>query len=259
MDYRYTPFFVVLLVPLWLLPYHLASYIWYLLSTIQIAGCVWLTRKGIGDFQATNKIYVVVALALAQYFVMILHYGNAHLFAVFLLFASFYFSLKEKDIMAAILMSLSITIKLTPIFVLPYFALKKKWKFLFLTGAFSIVINILPSVYFGFSKNTELLQTWFENVIVDQEFHETNGPINLSLKGQLRRYFSDVDYSQRVDGDVRYPSINIFSFSAGFIDLVWMLSSLVLYLLGLALVMIQRSCRLTLSATLRLLIRLSLA
>jgi hypothetical protein len=168
---------------------------------------------------------------------MILHYGNAHLFAVFLLFASFYFSLKEKDIMAAILMSLSITIKLTPIFVLPYFALKKKWKFLFLTGAFLIVINILPSVYFGFSKNTELLQTWFENVIVDQEFHETNGPINLSLKGQLRRYFSDVDYSQRVDGDVRYPSINIFSFSAGFIDLVWMLSSLVLYLLGLALIL----------------------
>jgi hypothetical protein len=237
MDYRYVPFFLIALIPLWLLPYSLASYLWYLLSVLQIAGCVWAAHKGVGAFQTASKIWIVAALAVAQYFVMILHYGNAHLLAVFLLFASFYFALREKDVMAAILMSLSIIIKLTPIFVLPYFALKKKWKFLFLVCTISIAINLSSSAYFGFNKNTELLQTWFEKVVVAQEFHEVNGPINLSLKGQLRRYFSQVDYSQRVDGDVRYPSINIFSFSPGLMDGMWMLSSSIFYLFGLLLIM----------------------
>jgi hypothetical protein len=239
MDYRYVPFFIVLLIPLWLLPYSVASYIWYLLSVLQIAGCVWSVRKMVDSFQSSNKVWVVSALALAQYFVMILHYGNAHLLAVFLLFASFYFTLEGKDVIAAILISLSVTIKLTPIFVLPYFALKRKWKFLSLVCVITTAINISPSIYFGFDKNTELLRAWFENVIVAQEFHEVNGPINLSLKGQLRRCFSTVDYSQRVEGDVRYPSVNIFSFSQGTTDRVWMICSSILYLCGLVLILLR--------------------
>ena len=240
MDYRYLPFFLLAFIPLWLLPYSTASYIWYLLSIMQIAGSLWSVREAVSDSRSSNKILIIAVLALAQYFVMMLHYGNAHLLAVFLLFASLYSALKERDVLAAILLSLSITIKLTPIFVLPYFALKRKWKFLLLVCVFLIAINILPSVYFGFNKNTELLQTWFHNVILDQEFHETNGPINLSLKGQLRRYFSDVDYSQRVDGDVRYPSINLFSFTPGVTDGLWMLSASIFYVFGLALIL-QRS------------------
>jgi hypothetical protein len=240
MDYRYVPFFLILFLPLWLLPYSLAAYIWYLLSVLQVAGCIWAARKGANGFQSTSKIWIISALAVAQYFVMILHYGNAHLLAVLLLFASFYFALKRKDLAAAILIALSITIKLTPILLLPYFALKRKWKFLFLVLILLITINIIPSVYFGFAKNAELIQTWYEHVIVNQEFHEMNGPINISLKGQLRRYFTSVDYTQRVDGDVQYPSINIFSFSPDFIDAVWMICSSVIYLAGLLLIL-QRS------------------
>ena len=236
MDYRYVPFFLVIFLPLWLLPYSIASYIWYVLSVLQIAGCVWSARRCVGASQSTVKIWMISAIVVAQYFFMILHYGNAHLLAIFLLFASFHFALKKSEMMAAILLSLSITLKLTPIFVLPYFALKRKWRFLSLVFILSIVINITPSIYFGFEKNNELLHTWYKHVIVDQEFHEMNGPINLSLKGQLLRYFSAVDYSQRVDGDVRYPSVNLFSLPAASIRVVWMFSSLALYLFGLALI-----------------------
>jgi hypothetical protein len=99
------------------------------------------------------------------------------------------------------------------VLLLPYFALKRRWTLLIGVGVFLIAINLMPSVYFGLQRNSELAGNWYTHVVASQEFHEDNGPINLSLKGQLRRSLSPVDYSQRVDGDVHYPAVNFASFS----------------------------------------------
>jgi hypothetical protein len=212
MDYRYPPFFLFIFTPLWLLPYKVAAYVWYLLSVMQIAGCVWVLRRLTAPRKSSLLIWLISALATAQYFIMILHYGNAHLLAVSLMFAAFYWNAKQKDQAAALAMALSITIKLTPILVLPYFAVKKKWRLLGLVAVWIVVLNLLPVTYFGWTKNAQLLGTWYQHVVASQEFHEANGPVNLSLKGQMRRYFTEVDYAQRVDGDVRYPAVNVASF-----------------------------------------------
>ncbi len=213
MDYRYPPFFVIALAPLWLAPYSVAAYIWYLLSALEITGCVLIVTRTFPALRGSKKMWILVALATAQYFVMVLHYGNAHLLTTLLLFASFYFSLQRKDVSAGVLMALAITIKLTPVLLLPYFALKRRWKLLAAVCVFLIAINLVPSAYFGFRANNELLASWYRHVVASQEFHEDNGPINLSIKGQLRRYLSTVNYSQRVDGDVQYPAINFASLS----------------------------------------------
>jgi len=213
MDYRYPPFFLIALFPFWLIPYRVAAYIWYLLSVFEIAGCVLIVGRIFPALRERKVMWLPVALAVGQYFVMVLHYGNAHLLVVFLLFGSLYLVLQRKTLWAALLMSLAITIKLTPILLLPYFALKKQWNFLIGVVAFLIVINLAPSAHFGFRRNAELLATWYRHVVSSQEFHEDNGPINLSLKGQLRRYLTDVDYSQRVDGDVDYAAVNLGSVS----------------------------------------------
>jgi glycosyl transferase family 87 len=221
MDYRYPPFFLIALTPLWFLPYTLAAYVWYLLSVLEIIGCVLIVVRVFPSFRESWMLRVVVALGVIQYFVMALHYGNAHLLATFLLFASLYYVLQQKDLPAAALMALAITIKLTPVLLLPYFALKRRWTFLGSVCAFLIAFDLAPSIYFGFRGNSELVQSWYGHVVASQEFHEDNGPINLSLKGQLRRYLSTVDYSQRVDGDVQYPAINLASLSRQQVDGVW--------------------------------------
>ena len=218
MDYRYPPFFLIALIPLWALPAKAAAYCWFLLSVLSIIASALILNRTRPVNKNRIAVRVITALAVAQYFVMVVHYGNAHLLAVVLLFAALYSFLKRKLPVAALLMALSITIKLTPILILPYFALKKQWRLLLLTGSFLIAINLLPSFYFGFSKNAELLKTWYRHVVADQEFHETNGPINLSLKGQLRRYLSEVDYDSRVDGDVNYRSINFVSLPQKAVD-----------------------------------------
>ena len=222
MDYRYPPFFLLAVLPLSLIPYPIAAYVWYLFCAAAVTGCAVIVGRVFDGLRASKTMSVLVALAAAQYFVMALHYGNAHLIAVFLLFASLWLFLQRKDLPAAVLISLAITIKLTPALLLPYFVVKKRWTLLVATSLFVIAINLIPSIYFGFRENNQLLRAWYGHVIESQTFHEDNGPINLSLKGELRRYLSPVDYSQRVDGDVRYPTVNVLNASRETTEQLWM-------------------------------------
>jgi hypothetical protein len=236
MDYRYPPFFLLAFVPLLLLTNKVAAFIWYALSVLQITGCVIILRRLVGPARSSKKLWIIALLATAQYFVMILHYGNAHLLITYLLFASFYLVTQRRDLLAALLMSLAISIKLTPVLVLPYFVLKKKWKFLFAVSLLLIAVNLAPAAYFGVSRNSELLATWYRHVVADQEFHEANGPINLSLKGQLRRYLTEVDYSKRVDGDINYQNINLAALSSDQSDRVWQVLAVIVYVSVFALI-----------------------
>ncbi len=221
MDYRYPPFFLLAFWPLWLLPYKAAAYLWYLAGVVEIALCVLFIRRVAAIPSETRWLWLVVFFAVAPYFVTVLHYGNAHLLAIVLLFAACRLAFEKKPVAAGLAIALAISIKLIPALMLPYFALRRQWRLLAAAGVFIIAINLAPALYFGFAGNNQLLKDWFAHVVVGQEFHEANGPINLSLKGQLRRYFSEADYTQRVDGDIHYPAINLASAPQSQVDVAW--------------------------------------
>jgi glycosyl transferase family 87 len=235
MDFRYPPFFLVAFLPLWLLPYSAAAYVWYLFSLVQIGICVCALRRSLGG-GLNRGVWLVSLLGAGQYFIMVLHYGNAHLLSTSLLFAAAYFVLRRRTLPAAFLLAASITMKLTPILFVPYLAVKRRWKEVGLIAAFLVMLNLLPAFYFGFGPNLGLLKSWYSHVIADQEFHEENGPINLSLKGELRRYLTEIDYSRRVDGDTDYRRVNLASINRDDSDKIWMIVSAVLYLAGLVFV-----------------------
>src|SRR5262249_9600744 len=65
---------------------------------------------------------------------------------------------------------------------------------------------------------------------------EINGPINLALKGQLMRTLTRVDYSERIDGDTRYPAVNVANYSYTGIAKLWMVLNVLMVVLGLALI-----------------------
>ena len=224
MDYRYPPFFLLALFPLWMIPYKVAAYVWYSFSILEIVGCAWLLNKTIGLTRGAMPpwAWAVVFFAVAPYFVLVLHYGNAHLLAVLFLFACCHLSFSGRPALAGLTLAIAISIKLTPVLFVPYFAVKRQWRLLGWVVGFLAAINLAPAAYFGMARNNELLEGWFQHVVVSQEFHETNGPINLSLKGQLRRLLSDVDYTQRVDGDVDYPAINVASLPQRWVDRLWL-------------------------------------
>ncbi|HYP43515.1 MAG TPA: glycosyltransferase 87 family protein, partial [Candidatus Nitrosocosmicus sp.] len=224
-----TPFFLFLVFPFSFLPYEAAEFVWLWLNIIAVVPAIIAVKRGF-EKTATNprRIYLILFLSFlvcAKLFFPLIRNLNVHLLILCLIFGAFYLLLKQKKLLAALLMALAITVKIVPVLTLPYFALKKQWLFLSATVVLVVVFNLLPAFYFGADLNFKLLNDWYNHVLVNNEFHEINGPLNLSLKGQLERYMVGVDYTKRTF-DPDYQNINLFSISKNQADWIWKISVL---------------------------------
>ena len=237
MDYRYLPPFILAFAPLSLAPYRVAAWVWHLLDTLALVVAVISIASLYRDVAYSRvKVWSVAFLTVVPYFAMALDYGNVHLIVTAVMFAGLSLALRHREAPAAALLAVAITVKLIPAVTLPYFALTRRFRLLALVVLFTAAITFLPSAYFGLGGNRDLIGRWYEHVIAGQEFHEVNGPINLSLKGQLRRTFTQVDYTKRVDGDDRYAAVNVAALSTSTIDRVWLALSVCAFVAGLALI-----------------------
>ena len=240
MDYRYLPFFILAFAPLSFAPYPVAAWVWHLLNTAAIALAVTsIASMYSGLSYNRTKVWTVAFLVVVPYFAMALDYGNVHLIVTALMFAGLSLALKGRDLPAAALLAVAITVKIVPALTLPYFAVTRRFTLLGLVLIITAALNLFPSIYFGVAGNRDLIARWYDHVIVGQEFHETNGPINLSLKGQLRRTFTDVDYTKRVDGDHRYAAVNVAALSTSTVDRAWMAIAVCLFVGGLVLIWVS--------------------
>lgn len=232
MDYRYPPFFLILFAPLSLLPYGVVKFIWLWLNIIAVYLTVLALRRGfemVNGKTARLSLILLLAFAIpAKYFFMLFQHFNAHLLIVGMVCGAFYLLIKRKWIAAAMLMALAITFKIVPVLTLPYFVLKKRWKFLWATALFIVVFNLLPALYFGASLNFQLLKDWSDHVMVNNEFHETNGPINLSLKGQIERLTVEIDYSKRIE-DREYKNVNIVDLTENQAGQIWKVTAFLMF------------------------------
>jgi uncharacterized membrane protein YciS (DUF1049 family) len=239
MDYRYLPIFLLTFAPLSTAPYIVAAWVWHLLNTAAIAlavasiAAIYTERS-----YPRSKVWTVAFFAVVPYFAMVLDYGNVQLIVTALMFAGLSLALRGRDVSAAALLAVAVTVKVIPALTLPYFVVKGRFKLLGLVAVMTAALNLIPSAYFGLARNRDLMARWYQHVIAGQEFHEINGPINLSLKGQLRRSFTEADYTRRVDGDARYAAVNIATFSQAAVDRIWLALSACLFGAGLVLIWI---------------------
>ena len=240
MDYRYLPFFILAFAPLSFAPYPVAAWVWHLLNTAAIALAITsIASMYSGLSYNRTKVWTVAFLVVVPYFAMALDYGNVQLIVTALMFFGLSLALRGRDLPAAALLAVAITVKIVPALTLPYFAVTRRFTLLGLVLIITAVLNLLPSIYFGVPGNRDLIARWYDHVIVGQEFHEANGPINLSLKGQLQRTFTEVDYTQRVDGDHRYAAVNVAALSTSTVDRAWMAISACLFIGGLVLIWVS--------------------
>ena len=229
MDYRYPPFFLFLIYPLSLLSFPWAEQLWLWINLTAVVLTVIAVKRGfkavVGNTFRFNLILFLSFLLCAKNFFILIRYLNVHLLILCLIFGAFYFLIKRRQLIAALLMALAIGIKIMPILMFPYFALKKQWLFLSATVVLTIIFNLLPALYFGADLNSKLLGEWYQHVVVSNEFYEVNGPINLSLKGQMERYLTGIDYEKR-DHDPNYQNVNIASLSPEQVEWIWRIINL---------------------------------
>jgi hypothetical protein len=176
--------------------------------------------------RASPSQYAVSALFITPYLIEDFRYGNAQFFVLALTVAGLIW-IRERPALSVVGLGLAISIKVWPVLFLPYLAVRREWKLVTLTLAFVIVLTLLPSLYFGFSGNLNLLGQW-----VRQESQTQLGGSEVwfpseSLRGVLMRYLTVVDYSQVPDSN--YPLVNIASLDSATVRLIWMLVAGVIY------------------------------
>jgi hypothetical protein len=241
MHYRYPPLFLLLFAPLTLLPLGWGAAVWVVLK---IAVLIWLVRAvyssgcALSRLRFADRAYSVDShrpclreilpciLFIAPYIVEEFRYGNAQFF-VFALTAASLLSARTKPRLAAGLLALAISVKVWPLFFVPYLAARYDWKVVSYTLLFVLLLALVPSVYFGVAGNVQLLRQWFtQESHIQLNENEIWFP-NQSLRGVLMRYLTVVDYSQVPDSN--YPRVNLATLNPAAVRTLWMILAGAIY------------------------------
>jgi hypothetical protein len=214
MVYRYPPLFLLIFAPLGFLPYAAAGYAWFALKVVALGFTVRAIHSMTGNIANRLLLWTATSLIAAPYLIEEFHYGNVHFFIVFLTVLALYFFESGREAFSAAVLALAISIKVFPVFFLPYFILQRKFRYVALVLLWILLFNLVPGFHFGFRHNIELLETWYGRVLIDSEAHQFHGGINHSLKGVLQRYLSHIPYERRVT-DQGYPNINVADLDSG--------------------------------------------
>jgi len=217
MHYRYPPLFLLLFAPLAMLPLGPAAAVW-VVAKISTLG--WLLveawRRGL---QPAMTYWIVPFLFIAPYIIEEFRYGNAQFFVVALAIAGLW-TARSRPALAGAVLGLAISVKVWPLFFLPYLAARRDWKPVAYTLGFVLVLAVLPSIYFGVQGNIDLLGQWFMQEYQTQLSENEIWFPNQSLRGVLMRYLTVVDYSQVPDSN--YSQINVAALDPSAVRLLWM-------------------------------------
>jgi hypothetical protein len=161
--FKYSPFFAMVFSFFTLFSYKIASIIFYwIISVLIIVFLPKLYEEMVKGKKNTLIILGVSFVFIADHLVRELHLGNVNFLLLVLVLFVFKLFRLQKNIFASALFAVVILLK--PYFMLIglFFLLKKEFNFLILTGAFTIMYLLLPSLFVGFESNNELLLDWVE-------------------------------------------------------------------------------------------------
>jgi hypothetical protein len=225
MHYRYPPLFVLLVYPLTLLPLAWAAALWTLLrwgAIVLVAERQW-KRLGPGQNHAA---WLVPLFLAGPYVIEDARYGNAQTL-VFALTAAALLLVETRPRLAAAALALGISIKVWPLYFVPYLAVRREWRIVGWTLALTALLALLPSLYFGFQDNLILLGQWARQEYFTQTAANEIWFPSQSLRGVLMRYLTVVDYSQVPDSN--YPLVHVAALDPATVRTAWMALAAALY------------------------------
>ncbi len=155
--YRYPPLFLILFIPFALLPLRLSAIIWAALKLLTLGFLarglfLRLQMRGLG-------LQLLSVLPALPYLALEFHYGNVQFF-IFALVAAAFLSLDERPVLAAVAVALAISVKVWPLFFVPYLIVRRRFAVATLSLALSAGLTLLPASYFGWHANASLLREW---------------------------------------------------------------------------------------------------
>ncbi|MFH1321272.1 MAG: glycosyltransferase family 87 protein [Bacteroidota bacterium] len=166
--YKYSPFALLIYIPLSILPFTIAKIIYFFLLAGLIICTIIFANALVSQylFKTTinnpgHKILFFTALIVSFQVYYELHLGNVNILLLLVFLGSLHLLLKNKEYKAGILIALGILIKPHFIVLLPLLLLRKKFKS-FLTFFVTFITGLLlPALFVGIKQNNELHRQWF--------------------------------------------------------------------------------------------------
>ncbi|MDE2421879.1 MAG: DUF2029 domain-containing protein [Gammaproteobacteria bacterium] len=166
--YVYPPPFAILMVPLTYIPVALGALIWYVLEVLSIGASVWMSARLLPVSLLDKKHYLLYGLPLLSLSVLLVSGAmrcQASPFMFFLMIATFYFHFKGHPIASGFSLAAATLIKVFPITLVMYFAIRGQWRNLCAMVVGLLILGIvLPSMYWGWQFNLHQIGRWLEVV-----------------------------------------------------------------------------------------------
>ena len=224
MLYRYPPLFLCLFRPLAFLPLWAVAGIWaaakVLLLGILIA--LWYRRH-----QAARPVraHWIPALLMLPYVLQELQSGNVQLFLVEMLCFAILVC-DQHELAAGGLIGLAAAIKVWPAFIVPFFAVRRRWRLAVTSSAAGGLFTLIPGFWLGWRNLFHLLLQWYSqekqvNALLGDRWYPSQ-----SLRGVMLRYLTNMDYSGLPDPN--YPLVNFVSLPSWEVRQFWLVLAIVL-------------------------------
>lgn len=176
--FNYPPSAFLFFLPLVFLPLKVSQIAWLTLSFFCLAAFVWLLFR---LYLPKEKLWLkvlIISFLLQNFptkFTLVM--GQVNFLVLFLIVASFFFYLKQRDNLSGFFLGLAVAIKISPILLIIFFLTRKKLKivisalFTFGVANFIFVFSSLGAVNYYFrTRMPSLLQTATQGVYYDQSF-----------------------------------------------------------------------------------------
>lgn len=219
--YRYPPLFLLLFLPFALLPLRFAAIIW---AALKFAVLGLLARALFSRLRIYGHGFQFLSLLPAlPYLAVEFHYGNVQFF-IFALVAAALLCLKKRPSLAAFALALAISIKVWPLFFVPYLVARKRTAVAGLALALTVLLTLLPAGYFGWRTNGSLLYQWAHQELGVASTAGEPGLVGFpsqSLHSVLMRFFVSLNYTELTDSN--YPKLNLGNFDPQAVEAMWLI------------------------------------
>lgn len=217
-EFQYAPIVAFLFVPFGVLPLQAAAFLFACLKIPAYAYMAWVIARRCGVESRYATLIWMALFVAGGYLVEEFRNGNFHAFMGLLMVVAFDQSERGRTLAPAAALALAIVAKLTPLALLGYFAVRRRFALCAATIAMIGVLWALPALVVGFSTNTHLTEGFVRSAagIADESD-------NYSLRGALLRTFT-VNPFQNPD----YEPTNIITLPANVVSVAWVALLLVL-------------------------------
>ena len=177
----YPPFFALLLIPLSWFSYDTAWGLFFIGSNLAYAAAIFILMKILYAEDQNRFFWLGLLLTFSVFFFPLSQSyaaGQMNTWMLLVIVLAFYWAQKGNDLYSGAMLGLGAAIKISPVFLLFYFAIKGRWK-LFGAGIGVVLISVLISInWFGIDIHKDFVRearqmsygssTWAQH---DQHYH----------------------------------------------------------------------------------------